>query len=118
MDDIPALNNFNINNDILTLRINKIQPKLVVKSDSNANCNLTNYISVLIDVHYTPETTLATCNKKGIPNITINKVGYFLLRDDTGTIFWTKIYYAAESNGTEFHQQQLQNETMINSMDR
>ena len=62
----PDLNNVNIDNNLPTPRINKIQLKLVVQSDSGANCNLTNDISLLKDVHDVPETTLATCNNKDI----------------------------------------------------
>ena len=80
----PDLNNVNIDNNLPTPRINKIQLKLVVQSDSGANCNLTNDISLLRDVHDIQETTLATCNNKDTSNITTNKAGYLLLRDDTG----------------------------------
>lgn len=99
-NDISALNNFDIDNNLVTPQINKIQLKLVAQLDSGENCNLTNDISLLTNIHDTPEITLATCNNNDISNITIHKTGYFLLRDDTGTIIWTKVYYVVESNGT------------------
>ena len=99
-NDILDLNNVDIDNNLVTPRINKTHLKLVVQSDSGANCNLTNDIGLLIDVHDIPNTMLATCNNNDISNISTNKAGYMLLRDDTGTVIRTKVHYATESDGT------------------
>ena len=93
-NDILDLNNVDIDNNLITPRINKIHLKLVVQSDSGANCNLTDDINLLIDVHDIPETMLATCNNNDISNISTNKAVHILLRDDTGTVIRTKVYYA------------------------
>ena len=93
-NDILDLNHVDIDNNLVTARINKIYLNLVVQSGSGAKCNLTNDISLLTDVHDIPETMLATCNNNDISNISTNKTGYMLLRDDTGTVIWTKVYYA------------------------
>ena len=99
-NDVLDLNHVDIDNNLVTPRINKIHLKLVVQSGSGANYNLTNDISLLTDVHDMPETMLATCNNNDISNISTNKTGYMLLRDNTGTVIQTKVYYATESDGT------------------
>ena len=85
---------------LLSPQINRIQLRLVIQSDSGANCNLTNNIALLTDVHDIPLTMLATCNSQDTSNISTTKAGYLLLRDDTGAIVRTKVYYAVESDGT------------------
>ena len=99
-NDILDLNDGDIDNNLVTPRINKIHFKLVVQSDSGANCNLTNDISLLTDVHDIPETMLATCNNNDISNISTNKAIYILLRDDMGPVIRTKVYYVTASDGT------------------
>ena len=95
------VNKDTISDDILLApQINRIQLRLVIQSDSGANCNLTNNIALLTDVHDIPLTMLATCNNQDTSNISTTQAGYLLLRDDTGAIVRTKVYYAVESDGT------------------
>ena len=97
------VNKDTISDDILLApQINRIQLRLVIQSDSGANCNLTNNISLLTDVHDIPLTMLATCNSQDTSNISTTKAGYLLLSDDTGAIVRTKVYYDVESDGTVF----------------
>ena len=84
----------------ITCRINKIKLQLLVQSDSGANCNLTNDLDLLTDVHDTPDNILATCNTNDESNIISNKAGYILFRDDTGHVIRTKVYYSTDSDGT------------------
>ena len=86
--------------DIITPRISKINLQILEQSDSGANCNLTNDIDLLVNIHTTPDTILGTCNKNDVSNIVSTKAGYILLRDDTGNIVRTKVYYAKESDDT------------------
>ena len=87
-------------NNINTPILHKIKLQILVQSDSGANCNLTNNLDLLSDVHDIPYSTLATCNTSDTSNIISNKAGYILYRDDTGHIIRTKVYYAKESDGT------------------
>ena len=100
---IPESTTSNIQHTLdntITPSINKINLQLLVQSDSGANCNLTNDLDLLVDIHTTPDTILGTCNKNDVSNIVSNKAGYILLRDDTGNIIRTKFYYAKESDST------------------
>ena len=87
-------------NDETTCRINKIQLQLLVQTDSGVNCNLTNDLELLTEVHDTPDNILAICNTNDTSNIVSNKAGYILFRDDTGHVIRTKVYYSTDSDGT------------------
>ena len=81
-------------NNINTPILHKIKLQILVQSDSGANCNLTNNLDLLSDVHDIPNNTLAICNTSDTSNIISKKAGYILCRDDTGHLIRTKVYYA------------------------
>ena len=90
----------------------------MVQSDSEANCNLTNDLDLLTDVHDTPDNILATCNTNDASNIVSNKAGYIIFRDDTGHVIRTKVYYSTDSDGTVLSPTSItkQNKTKIGLM--
>ena len=110
--ELPSKPVTNINTPIL----HKIKLQILVQSDSGANCNLTNNLDLLSEVHDIPNSTLATCNTSDTSNIISNKAGYMLCRDDTGHIIRTKVYYAKESDGTVLSPTSITKQNNDNSM--
>lgn len=72
-DIITPTTNFNRNT---TPRINKIKVQLLITSDSRTNCNLTNDLDLLLDIHERHDNVLGTWNKNDVSNIISNKAGY------------------------------------------
>lgn len=53
-----------------------MKAQLLIKSDSGTNCNLTNDLDLLLDIHESHDNVLGTWNKNDVSNIISNKASY------------------------------------------